>query len=155
MINQCRSNLTGFSLLELMVALAIAALVVGVASPGAMRLYDSMQYRSAVGDITAALSTARYSAITRGQPVDVTLIPDLHEYHVAGQRNKPLPKAVRLTAITAAELNVDEQSAVIRFYPDGSSSGGNLSLERANGAGVMLNVDWLLGRVTQKPLGSE
>lgn len=138
-----------------MVAFAIAALVVGLATPGAMRLYDSMQYRSAVGDITAALATARYSAITSGQPTDVTLIPEQREYRVSNQRNKSLPGAVSLTAITAAELSDDERVAVIRFYPDGSSSGGNLAIQRANGAGIRLDIDWLLGRVTQKPLESE
>lgn len=138
-----------------MVAFAIAALIVGLATPGAMRLYDSMQYRSAVGDITAALATARYSAITSGQPTDVTIIPEQREYRMSNQRNKSLPGAVSITAITAAELSDDERVAVVRFYPDGSSSGGNLSIQRANGAGVRLEVDWLLGRVIQKPLESE
>lgn len=149
----CRPIEAGFSLLELIVAFAVAALVVGVATPGAMRMYDSMQYRSAVGDLTAALATARYSAITKGQSVDVELAPEEREYRVSGQRIKSLPEAINLTVIAAAELSPEAHIAVIRFYPDGSSSGGNLSVERTGGAGARLDVDWLLGRVTQTRLG--
>lgn len=155
MVNNSRSLEAGFSLLELMVAFAIAALLVGLATPGAMRMYESMQYRSAVTDITAALATARYSAITRGQSVDVELNPEEHEFRVSGQSLKSISESIELTAIAAAELSSDDQIAVIRFYPDGSSSGGNLSLQRSNGAGTRLDIDWLLGRVTQTRLQVE
>lgn len=145
----------GFSLLELMVAFTIAALLVGFSTPVAMRMYDSMQYRSAVGDINTALAKARYYAITRGHPVDVELIPDERKFRVGEQAFSQVSKTVNLVAEVAAELSPDSHVAVVRFYPDGSSSGGNVSVVRASGAGVRLDVDWLLGRVSQTRLGQE
>lgn len=149
------SKEAGFSLLELMVAFTIAALLVGFATPVAMRMYDSMQYRSAVSDINSALAKGRYRAITLGHPVDVELMPDEGRFRVGDQAFSKISTAVSITAIVAAELDVDKTVAVIRFYPDGSSSGGNVSLIRENGAGVRLDVDWLLGRVRQTRLGEE
>jgi len=47
----------------------------------------------------------------------------------------------------ARELNRDG-AGVIRFYADGSSSGGYVKLQNDSGMGVQVEVDWLLGRVT-------
>jgi len=142
----------GFSLLELMVAFAVAALLVGVATPVAIRLYESMQYRSAVGELNAAFATARYKAITSGKPVDVSLQPDSRSFAVDGKAYKSLSSQVTLTIVSAAELSPDQDTAVIRFYPDGSSSGGNVGIERVRGGGISLDIDWLMGRVVQRQL---
>lgn len=150
----CRKSRTaqaGFSLLELVVAFAVAALLIAVVAPGAYQFYESTRYRSAVGDLQAALATARYRAITRGQPVDLEIQPDSHRFRVDGRKYQSVTDKVTLSVIAAAELSPDGNTAVIRFYPDGSSSGGNLAIERTNG-GVVLDVDWLMGRVSQRPL---
>ena len=43
-----------------------------------------------------------------------------------------------------------ERLGVIRFYPEGGSSGGGIDMERADGTGVRISVDWLVGRVSQE-----
>lgn len=133
-------------------AFAVAALLVAVAAPGAFRFYESNQYRSAVGELNAALATARYQAIARGQPVDLELLPDERRFRVGQQKYKSLPEKISLNVIAAGELSPNRQTAVIRFYPDGSSSGGNIAIERERGGGVVLDVDWLMGRISQRRL---
>ena len=48
---------------------------------------------------------------------------------------------------SASELNRDSLG-VIRFYPEGGSSGGGIDLGREDGSGVRISVHWLVGRVS-------
>jgi general secretion pathway protein H len=70
-----------------------------------------------------------------------------HTYQVSGRRkNYALPESVRLGLFTAeAELS-GEGLGSIRFYPDGSSTGGRVSLEAA-GKRRLVDVNWLTGAV--------
>ena len=152
----------GFTLMELMVVFAIAALIVGVSVPFTARLFDTMQYRDAVRQISAAATSARYQAITSGQAVDLVLSPDSRSYSVNPAINsisldrnqmETLADDLRMEVISAREVSPGGGLAAIRFYPQGSSTGGSVSVLRASGEGVRLRVDWLLGRVTQESLG--
>ena len=49
----------------------------------------------------------------------------------------------------AGELN-RRDAGVIRFYPEGGSSGGGVDIEIPGRHGVSIQVDWLVGRVTQE-----
>lgn len=147
-----RSTETGFSLLELMVAFAVAALLLGVATPMGMRVYDSSQYHSTVRQLQQALQTARHLAITRGAPIDAKFWPDEKRYQVAERKPKSFSDKVVLSAEAAVEVGSSDALAVVRFYPDGSSSGGLLKLSRTNGEGVTIAVDWLFGKIVQIPL---
>ncbi len=57
-----------------------------------------------------------------------------------------LPSGLTVIAHGAAELNLDNVG-VIRFYPDGSASGGGVDVRGADGALTRITVDWLVGRV--------
>lgn|SRR5690554_2991003 len=149
----------GFTLVELMVVMAIAALMVGVVLPMGARMFDTMQYRDAVRQLNQAAGSARYQAITRGAAMDLVLEPDTGRYLVkpAGQAIDPakmsaLDDSLSYAAITAQEVSPGRGLAAIRFYPHGGSTGGSLSIQRDNGSGVRLRVDWLLGRVSQEAL---
>lgn len=136
----------GFTLLELIVALFIAALVVGVSTPSMQRLYNSSQYRGAVNDVVSALSNARHVAIRSGEQRDVSINPKSRKiFH--GEKVTQIPVSLELEVLGARELN-REGAGVIRFYPDGGSSGGYVQLTHENGMSVQVAVDWLLGRVT-------
>lgn len=150
----------GFTLLELMVVLALGVLLVGVALPFGGRMYDTMQYRDAVRQINAAATAARYQAAIGGRAMDLLLQPGTKRYGVQPAGAPPdedalkvLDGDVRLGVISAQEISPGSGLAAIRFYPQGGSTGGSVSLRRDNGTGVRLRVDWLLGRVTQEPLG--
>lgn len=133
--------------MELLVALAIAGLVVAVAVPSSMRLYESMQYRAAVRDVISTLSKARNSAVNSGQTRDVAFNPRRGQVRF-GDQVETLPGKFKLSVQSARELN-GRDWGVIRFYPAGGSSGGGVDIERPGGGGVRIAVDWLLGTVTQ------
>lgn len=152
-----RDFLRGFTLLEIMIVLTIAGLLVAVSVPSAAKLYQSMVYRSAVGDARALLEAARYQALTQGVSVDVLVQPDTRRMSIGPNLldATPLPEALSLRVTGAAELQRGNQTAVIRFYSDGSSSGGSISIKRNSSGGTKLHVGWLLGRVSLQPLLQE
>ncbi len=61
----------GFSLLELMVVLAIAAVLAGLASPEMRDLIRRQRLESAVADLYGAIDLARSQAIARGSRVQL------------------------------------------------------------------------------------
>ena len=136
----------GFTLLEMVVAVAIAALVLGVSAPAIQRLYTSTQYHGAVNDVVTLLSSARYSAIRKGGNIDVLINPKTRQLTL-GDKVQELPGSMQLEVLGSRELNRDG-AGVIRFYADGSSSGGVVSMENDAGRAVQVQVDWLLGRVS-------
>ncbi len=136
---------SGFTLMEVMIALGILAMVLAVATPAGARMYENMQYRSAVRDVMSTLNAARISAVSGGTAQDVLVRPRQKQM-VAGGKTSQLPASVEVQVLGAAELNRDE-GGVIRFYPDGSASGGAVGLTSPQGKLTELQVDWLLGRV--------
>ncbi len=140
----------GFSLVELMVALAIAGLMLAVAVPASVRFYDSMQTRQAVRTTMAMLQSAREQALSSGVPTDVLIRPTARSIRL-GEKEYRVPNSLQMTVHGAAELNYADVG-VIRFYPEGGASGGGIDLRRKNGAGTAINVDWLVGRVSLETL---
>lgn len=74
MRTQIRSlSLRGFTLIELMVAIAVLAIILVLAVPGFRQLMESQRLRAAVFDMVTDLTLARSEALKRGK--DVTLKP--------------------------------------------------------------------------------
>ncbi len=69
---QCH-RATGFTMVELMVAIVIACILAAVAAPGFTNLIASQRAKSIASELYAALSKARSEAITRN--ANVTLSP--------------------------------------------------------------------------------
>lgn len=61
----------GFSLVELMVVILIAAVLAGIAVPAFGRLIDSQRLTSTTNDFLASIQLARSEAIKRGRRVDL------------------------------------------------------------------------------------
>ncbi len=141
----------GFTLIELMVVFAIMALVVAMAPVAYDRLKDGVQYRDTVRTMISQLRSARYVAVSQGEPVRFTVDLQTRHYGYAGSV-KDIPETVDLRTTVADREFVPNSSASIVFLASGGSTGGSVEILRKNGAGTRLRVDWLSGRVTQEPL---
>jgi general secretion pathway protein H len=143
----------GFTLLELIVALAVAALLLAAAPPLLSRAMETMEYRAAVRHLLAGLKSARQAAVDSGTSVAFTVAPTAHRFGIGDQLTGELPARLTLRLVVA-DAEVGAERGSIRFYPDGSATGGSIEILRPSGAGVRLRVDWLLGRITQEAPGA-
>lgn len=130
-----------------MVVLAIAGLALAAIVPRTGDFYDNIQRRGAMRDVRGFLLDAREDALISGKAADVLVNPrERRLYRDRGGKILELPDSVNVSVRGAAELNLDGVG-VIRFYPDGGSSGGGLDVSVVGGATGSIDVDWLLGRV--------
>ncbi|WP_162273499.1 GspH/FimT family pseudopilin [Ectothiorhodospira magna] len=142
----------GFTLVELLVALAVMGLMVALVPMAYDRLRETTDYQGAVRALATEMRLARNLAMQSGQSQALTI--DLHQRHIQLADRQPLsiPRRLQVEAEFARIEQTADRVGAIRFYPDGSSTGGSVSLIRPAGNGTRLRVDWLLGRVTQEPV---
>lgn len=67
----------GFTLLELLMAVAILTVLVSLAAPSFQSIRESSQRRSAIAGLADVLALARAEAVTRGVPVDLCPVATL------------------------------------------------------------------------------
>lgn len=147
-----RRTTTGFTLIELIVVLAIAALLAGASAVAYPRFKEATQYRSTVRGVLSALISARAAAQRSGRSSAFFVDLKARSYGVDERVLGRFPDSLEVRFIIAQrELDTDQRGAV-RFYASGSSTGGSVDIARTGRGGVRLRVDWLLGRVTQDPL---
>jgi general secretion pathway protein H len=144
----------GFTLLELMVALAVVALLLTTAPALLSRAMETMEYRAAVRHLLAGLKSARHTAVETGASVAFTVAPAEHRFGIGEQLTGELPTRLILRLVVADAEISDRDRGAIRFYPDGSATGGSIEILRPSGEGVRLRVDWLLGRISQEAPGA-
>ncbi len=146
-----RRPLSGFSLLEMLLVLAIiagASLLAMAAFGGGMR---GMQLRAGAKDVAAQLRFARAVAISSGEPQDFIVDPQARRWQGAKGRSGDLPAGgeIVFTGARASQFE-DAPSAngkgTVRFFPDGAATGGRIRL-LANGAGWDVDIGWLTGEV--------
>ena len=126
--------------------MAIAALVMTAVPTLFSAAFPGIEMKSAARRTAATLKLTRESAIRQGE--DRALLVDLesHRLSLEGYRALRLPKRLSLELEAASREMVDEQRGMIRFFPDGSSTGGRI-LITYKGHGYQVGVTWLTGRI--------
>jgi general secretion pathway protein H len=141
----------GFSLLEMIVVLVIAGLLFAVAPPLLHKAVPGIQTKSAARELASSLRRARSMAVARQRETWLTIDVEKRRFWVVGeQRQGSLPAEIGVKLFTAQAELIDEQSGRIRFFPEGGSSGGRITLQRGNSA-YEIDIDWLTGRVAVEP----
>jgi general secretion pathway protein H len=137
----------GFTLLELMVVLLIIGLVLVLVPGHLWRPQAGLEVRVAARALADGLRQSRSDALATNRDRVFTL-------DVAGHRFRPgqdrpleeLNTALELGLDTARSELVDAGSGQIRFFPDGSSTGGRITLTM-QAQHAQVTVDWLTGQV--------
>jgi general secretion pathway protein H len=135
----------GFTLLEMLIVLAIMGAVLGVAVMHGPMRSQALQTRAAAGALAQTLRLARAEAIERHRVVAVVIDPQLHSFagDLAPVRTLAPEMGVTLLPGTVAGPG---DTGVVRFSPDGSASGGGVVLGNGNRK-LRIEVEWLTGRV--------
>jgi general secretion pathway protein H len=141
-----RVAVRGHTLLELLVVLAILAVAVGFAVP-ALRGGAGPEVDAAARTFAAGLRSARHQALAEGRARALELDIGGPSFRLAGEsRRRALPMGVELSLYTARSEIVADGVGAIRFFPDGSSTGGRVTLARGERV-RRVDVDWFTGRV--------
>jgi general secretion pathway protein H len=134
----------GFTLIEMqavMMIIALIATLVFTALPGT----GNAQLKALAMQTAALLRRERLSAIMTGRSQSVSIDGGLRAFVTDGGERVAIPRDV-----TVDILGVDEQwsgrQAVVRFLPDGASSGTVMKLSR-EGATYEIRVNWYTGSV--------
>ena len=140
-----RGRPSGFTLLELLVVLAILALVTATSIPFIGR-GGSTQLRGFGYDLAASLRDLRESAIRDHVITEFALVPQSGSYRL-GAVEVALPPAVTVTYTVSEPPLIGDSPDHLVFYPDGSSTGGTLTISRGDVV-LTLEVGWMDGRIS-------
>jgi len=128
----------GFTLVEMLTTIGVAALVSALIFPSLAQTLDGMTLLRAQAGVGADLRAARARAILLGRPVLVTIDVNGGGYVLDGQP-RALPDRIRVAA-----------RGPIAFYPDGSSIGGRIDIA-AGGRERSLSVNAVTGLIQLMP----
>ena len=134
-------------MIELLVSLAILGLAVTLIAGYKPPWSRGLGLRATASELAAGLRLARSEAILSNRPVAFGLDVLGHRYRVGAATPRPLPVNLSVELLTISGEARSDREGDIRFNPDGSSTGGRISLTdgpRRIGVGV----DWLTGRVS-------
>ena len=137
----------GVTLLELLIVIALMGIVAALVVPMFGGPVSTSELRATARQLAAGLRLARSEALAERR--ETFLVVD-----VAGRRFKvdrdpaehKLSSKIDIKLFTAQNDLVDNNIGSIRFFPDGGSNGGRITV--ASGERKFdVDVDWLTGRV--------
>ena len=134
-----------------MAVILLLAIALTIVSVGFSKSLQAAKVRAASRDLVAALRYTRGQAIVKGKSASLELDVENNRYMVPGPRVVELPKNMRMTLLTADIEQTGQASGRIRFFPDGASTGGHISIFFGEQE-WRINVDWLTGGITREEL---
>jgi len=143
-----RRGAAGMTMIEILVVLAIMALGAALVVPMVAGTgVSNGDLKAAARQLAAGLRLARSEAITGRHETVLLLDIEKRSFRVAkDSREVALPAKVELKLFTAQSDLVSERQGAIRFFPDGGSNGGRITVASGERK-YEVDVDWLTGRV--------
>ena len=137
----------GVTMLELLIVLSIIAFVAAIALPTLGGGVSTSELKSAAREVAAGLRYARGQAIVQRGEAFLVIDIDARTFVVPPDpRVHRLSDKIDVKLFTAQSDLIGEKVGAIRFYPEGGSNGGRITLA-AGARKFDIDVDWLTGRV--------
>lgn len=132
--------------------LAIIGLVLAAFPGFVFRDNDRVELEAAVRELAAGLREARSEALVSNREQAFALDVESRRFRIAaGRPLRQLDPDLEVAFHAARSAVLAPSAATIRFYPDGSSTGGRIALSRGSLATAVI-VDWLTGAVDVEPI---
>ncbi|WP_445371972.1 prepilin-type N-terminal cleavage/methylation domain-containing protein [Methylomonas sp. HW2-6] len=126
----------GFTLLELLIVISLLSLLSAVGAR-AYRARNNTHYFDA---IINTLENAKLRAINEGRRIDLTC------NEIASTTKTGLSRQFYMSCTST--LPSPQENTTLSFFPDGSSSGGLITLKNS-GQNNTIKIDWLTGKLDQ------
>jgi len=136
----------GFTLLEMLAVILLIGIAAAAVSFSVTQGLASARINAASSELAGALRATRAQAIVKGQQQNFDIDTRSNSYRNLKQQNVPLPKGLQLSVTSAKDDQPNDHTGRIRFFPDGSSTGGRITLTSGKRE-WHVNVSWLTGEV--------
>ena len=138
-------RLSSTTVLTLLVAAPLVVLLGILAVP--MVNGASSNLERTTQNVAAGLRYTRSRALSNNRVEAFTLDARKREFRLPEvDAGKKIPESIEVAFFSTRERRMPRTFGVIRFFPDGSSTGGRVELS-ARGDRFLVNVDWLTGKV--------
>lgn len=135
----------GFTLVEVLAVLAIIALTAALAMPSPAGSRHHHALKASAIELASALKSARAAAIRTNSEQTLTIDTSLRSIMSEGRAPVRLASAnVALELLTIRSEEIGPSTGRLRFYPDGSSTGGRVVLRLGQREAAVI-VDWMTG----------
>lgn len=137
----------GFTLIELLVVAVIMVMAYALTAPLVSSGVSSADLKASARQLAAGLRKARSEAVARRHETVLTVDVEGRRFQLSGdERIYRLPKDAEINLFTAQSELINEKTGAIRFYPDGGSTGGRITVA-ARERKYSVDVNWLTGQV--------
>lgn len=138
----------GYSLLELIVVIVIIGLSYTLLPKMVFTGVSGAELRSNVRAVATGLRLTRDAAINTRREAVMSLDLENRQFTVQNDSKiHQLHEKLEVKLYTSQADLITDKVGSIRFYPDGSSNGGRVTVG-ADGRAFEVDVDWLTGRVS-------
>ena len=130
-----------------MVVMAIAGFAIAVVVPRLGHAIGSQKYKNAMREMMVLMRAAREDAQQESRTTELWLNVDEKTFgRKSSSKIHHLPATSKINFETFEQGLMNESTGVVRFYPDGTSSGGEIATD-FDGLTMSLRVSWITGRI--------
>lgn len=134
----------GFSLLELLMVIVLVALMMALVGTSISRSVSNAELRSASRGLLAALRYTQMHAVVSHQEQVLTIDMENLSYQPPDRDAVTFPEGIEVSMVTAESELLSERVGGIRFFPDGGSTGGSVTIH-VKDRQYEINIAWLTG----------
>lgn len=138
----------GFSLIEILVVMVFIAVIAGFVSSSMTKSLKKTKIRAVSKNLVSALRYTRGQAIVKHEEKTISFNVKEKTYKAPRKKTVHIPDEVELNVYTADSEIADESVGKIRFFSDGSSTGGWVKLTYGKKI-WKINVNWLTGEISK------
>lgn len=139
-------NQAGFTLLEMLVVLAITAIVFGISAYSLSVLKGRASPERTAIAIAKLLNATRFEASDNGKSQTATIdLKDKVIRTTAADSEVRVPTDFELTVTIGEETVRNRRKLEIIFLPDGTSSGAEINITNKIGKSARIRTNWLTG----------
>lgn len=143
-----KKRLSGFTLLEILVVMVMIVVIMSFFSSNMMKSLDKARIRAVSKDLVSAIRYTRGQAVVKHEQKTISFNVQDKTYQAPRKKLVNIPEEMELFVYTADSEISNDSTGSIRFFSDGSSTGGWVKLVHGNKI-WKINVNWLTGEISK------